>query len=41
MAYKAPGKHYRKGISMLELAEKLPNEQAAREWFEGDSLAGR
>ena len=35
MAYKAPGKHYRKGISMLELAEKFPNEQAAREWFEG------
>ncbi len=34
MAYKAPGKHYRKGITLLELAQMFPNEAAAREWFE-------
>ncbi|MCY4354646.1 MAG: IS1595 family transposase [Truepera sp.] len=34
MAHKAPGKHYRKGITLLELARMFPNENAAREWFE-------
>ncbi len=31
---KAPGKSYRKGITMLELAEKFPDEESARLWFE-------
>ena len=34
MAKKAPGKAHRKGISLMELADKFPTEQAAREWFE-------
>ena len=34
MAQKAPGRHYRKGITLLELAEKFPDEEAARAWFE-------
>ena len=32
---KAPGKAYRKGISIIELAEMFPDESAARRWFEG------
>ena len=34
MAHKAPGRHYRKGVTLLELAEKFPDEEAARAWFE-------
>ena len=34
MAHTAPGKAYRKGISIIELAEKFPDEKSAREWFE-------
>ena len=34
MAHKAPGKAHRKGISLIELTEMLPNEQAAKTWFE-------
>ena len=31
-----PGKSYRKGVSLLELLDDLfPDEQSAREWFEG------
>ncbi|WP_419164025.1 transposase, partial [Candidatus Palauibacter sp.] len=33
MAY-GPGKAYRDGISLLELASMFPTEDAAREWFE-------
>ena len=32
--YKAPGKHYRTGISLLDLARMFPDEDTAREWFE-------
>ena len=32
--YKAPGKSHREGISILEMAEMFPDEQAARKWFE-------
>ena len=32
---KAPGKSHREGISLIELSELFPDEQAAREWFEG------
>jgi len=35
MAKRAPGKSHRKGISLMELADRFPTEQAAREWFEG------
>ena len=34
MTYKAPGKAHREGISLLELAEMFPDEEAARKWFE-------
>ena len=34
MAQKAPGKSYRKGITLLELAERFPTEEAAVKWFE-------
>ena len=30
----APGRDHREGISLIELAEKFPNEDAARAWFE-------
>lgn len=30
----APGKDHRQGISLIELAQKFPNEDAARAWFE-------
>lgn len=35
MAKPGPGKSYRAGISMLELAEMFPDEEAAVRWFEG------
>ena len=34
MAQKAPGKSFRKGITMIELARMFPDEEAARAWFE-------
>ena len=34
MASNAPGKHHRKGITLLELAEMFPDEAASRTWFE-------
>ena len=33
--YKAPGKHYRTGISLLDLGRMFPDEESARVWFEG------
>ena len=35
MAYSAPGKAHRKGITLIELSELFPDEAAARQWFEG------
>ena len=32
---KGPGKSHRKGISLLELAQRFPTEKAAVKWFEG------
>ena len=32
--HKAPGKAYREGITLLELGELFPDEDAARKWFE-------
>ena len=34
MAKKAPGKHHREGISLLELAEMFPDDDSATQWFE-------
>ena len=31
---KAPGRSHREGISLLELAERFPDEDSARQWFE-------
>lgn len=31
---KAPGKHYRKGVTLIELMAMFPNEEAASKWFE-------
>ena len=33
MAHKAPGKHYRKGISLVELFEMFPDNATAEQWF--------
>ena len=33
MAKKAPGKHYRKSITLLELHEIFPNDETAEQWF--------
>ena len=37
---KAPGKSYRRGLSVFELFEMFPDEAAARRWFEGVRWAG-
>lgn len=34
MAQKAPGKSYREGISLIELFQRFPNNEAAEAWFE-------
>ena len=34
MAHKAPGKYFRKGLSLVQVFNKFPDEDAAREWFE-------
>ena len=34
MAYKAPGKHYRTGISIIDLSKMFPDETSARQWLE-------
>ena len=34
----APGRHYREGISLIELFELFPNESAAETWFENERL---
>jgi len=39
MTKKAPETAFRKGISMLELAEKFPDENSARVWFEEKTWA--
>ena len=30
---KAPGKHYRNGLSLLDLFQLVPNEEAAEDWY--------
>lgn len=34
MAQKAPGKHYRKGITLVQLFEMFPDDKTAEKWFE-------
>lgn len=34
MGHGAPGKSHRKGITLLELSQMFPNEEAAKVWFE-------
>ncbi len=33
MAQKAPGKHYRKGVTITQLITMFPNDEAAEQWF--------
>ena len=34
MTTQGPGRNHRKGITLMQLAEMFPNDEAAREWFE-------
>ena len=34
MSQQAPGKHFRKGITMMELFQKFPDNSTAEKWFE-------
>ena len=34
MTHKAPGKHYRNGISLIDLFNMFPDEDSAEKWFE-------
>ena len=34
MAQRAPGKHYRKGVSLVEIMRRFPDAEAAESWFE-------
>ena len=34
MAYSAPGRHFRKGLSLPEVADMFANEDKARVWVE-------
>ena len=33
MAHNAPGKHYREGLSLIEVMRMFPSDKAAEEWF--------
>ncbi len=33
MAHKAPGKHYREGMSLIEVLRMFPNDATAERWF--------
>ena len=33
MAHKAPGKHYRKGMTLLDVAEMFGDEEKAKAWI--------
>lgn len=34
MAHEAPGKHFREGLTLVELTRMFPDDDAARRWFE-------
>ena len=38
--HKAPGQHYRNGLSLIDVMNVFPTEKAARDWFE-DVPVGR
>ena len=40
MAQSAPGKHYREGISLIELFDRFPDNAAAERWFEEQRWGG-
>ena len=40
MVHKAPGKAYREGITLLQLADRFPTEESAVQWFEGVVWSG-
>ncbi len=35
MSNKAPGKYYRKGLSLMELYKMFPDDTQAEQWFAG------
>ena len=35
MAHKAPGKHFRNGMSLIEITRMFPDAKTAERWFEG------
>ena len=35
MAHKAPGKHFRKGLSLIQIIEMFPTDKVADQWFAG------
>ena len=39
MAHKAPGKHYRKGMTLLDVAEMFGDEEKAKAWLAEQTLA--
>ena len=41
MAHNAPGRHYRDGITLMQLADMFHDEVAAREWFEARVWSSR
>ena len=41
MSYNAPGKAHRKGLTIVEMMDMFPTEQAATEWFESVFWAGQ
>ena len=40
MAKKAPGKAHREGLTIVQLMDMFPTEEAATKWFESIGLAG-
>ncbi len=33
MAHKAPGRHHREGVTLLQIADMFSDEAAAKEWI--------
>ena len=33
MSQKAPGKHFRKGLSLIEITRMFPDDKTAEQWF--------
>ena len=41
MAHNAPGKHYRTGLSLVEVIRMFPDDATAEQWFIRAALAQR